>query len=103
MAKNSNVFLGIVTAAAVGAVIGMLFAPDKGTDFRHKISGNINDWADDFLNALSRGKDEAEHMKNKWGNEVENLKNEAKKDFENMKEGAKSEFNNLKNKAEEKI
>ena len=39
MSKNSNVVLGIITAAAAGAVIGMLFAPDKGTELRDKVRG----------------------------------------------------------------
>lgn len=36
--KTSNVLLGIVAGAAVGAVLGVLFAPDKGSNTRKKIT-----------------------------------------------------------------
>ena len=35
--KTSNVVLGVVTGAAIGACIGVLFAPDKGSNTRDKI------------------------------------------------------------------
>ena len=36
--KSSNVLLGIVGGLAAGAVLGVLFAPDKGTNTRKKIA-----------------------------------------------------------------
>jgi len=34
---TNKIFWGIVTAAAVGAVIGLLFAPEEGNQTRKKI------------------------------------------------------------------
>ncbi len=39
--KTSNVILGIVAGAAVGALLGVLFAPDKGTNTRKKYPVNL--------------------------------------------------------------
>jgi len=46
--SNSKVLLGFVVGAAVGAALGILFAPDKGTETRRKISEQGNDLADDL-------------------------------------------------------
>jgi gas vesicle protein len=42
--KTSNVLLGIVAGAAVGALLGVLFAPDKGSNTRRKISKKGEDF-----------------------------------------------------------
>lgn len=53
---NNKIFWGIVTAAAAGAVIGLLFAPDQGFKTRKKIKSKSNDWAHDMLGSLETGK-----------------------------------------------
>lgn len=52
-------FLGIVTAAAVGAVIGLLFAPDEGNKTRKKIKRKTNSLANDLIDALESSKRKA--------------------------------------------
>jgi gas vesicle protein len=44
--NTSRILLGFVAGAAVGAALGILFAPDKGTETRRKISEKSNDVAD---------------------------------------------------------
>ncbi len=34
---NSNIFLGLVTGAALGTIAALLYAPQKGSDTRRKI------------------------------------------------------------------
>ena len=57
MATNNNAFWGIVTAAAVGAVIGLLFAPDEGNNTRKKIKKKTNSLASDLIDALEKSKE----------------------------------------------
>lgn len=38
MSNNSNTALGILAGAAIGALAGILFAPDKGSNTRKKIA-----------------------------------------------------------------
>lgn len=49
--KAKQILVGMIAAAAVGALVGTLFAPDKGTDTRRK----IRDTADDLMNKMRKG------------------------------------------------
>jgi gas vesicle protein len=44
--KTSRILLGFAAGAAIGAALGILFAPDKGTETRRRISERGNDLAD---------------------------------------------------------
>jgi gas vesicle protein len=46
--STSKTLFGFIAGAAVGAAIGILFAPDKGTETRRKISEQTNDLADNI-------------------------------------------------------
>lgn len=62
-----KVLLGVLAGVAAGALIGILFAPDKGSVTRKKISKKGEDFAadmreqfDDFLDSMS---DKFENLK----------------------------------------
>ena len=46
MDNNTNTVLGVLTGTAIGAVIGILMAPDKGVNTRRKISENVMETKD---------------------------------------------------------
>lgn len=46
--KTDKVVLGILGGIATGAMLGILFAPEKGTKTRRKIMDKGNDYADDL-------------------------------------------------------
>ena len=78
--KNSDVVVGILGGLAVGAILGILFAPDKGSNTRRKIAekgtnlkdnlkGNFNDFVasieDQYSNFTSNAEDVIEEGKSK--------------------------------------
>ena len=57
--KGSSLLAGFLAGAAIGAVLGILFAPDKGEDTRHKINEILREKGiklsrEDFENLLSK-------------------------------------------------
>ena len=44
--SNSKTLLGFLAGAAVGSILGILFAPDKGTETRRKIGETSGDLTD---------------------------------------------------------
>jgi gas vesicle protein len=56
MSNNGKIILGVAVAAAAGAVVGMLFAPDKGSGLRRKIGQSVNDWTDEVVRAINSSK-----------------------------------------------
>ncbi len=44
--NTSRIILGFVAGAAVGAALGILFAPDKGVETRKKLKQKIADLED---------------------------------------------------------
>lgn len=57
---SQKLIAGILIGAAAGAVLGVLFAPDKGSETRKKISkgtsdlaGNVKDKFNDFIDSVA--------------------------------------------------
>jgi gas vesicle protein len=74
--STGKVFLGILAGIAAGALLGVLFAPDKGSETRRKISQKGKDFVDDvktkyddFVRGVNQKidsvKEEAEYIKSK--------------------------------------
>lgn len=70
--NTSRILLGFAAGAAIGAALGILFAPDKGTETRRRISEKSGDVADSI-----------------------------KDKFTGLVDGVKDRFSNLKSDAED--
>ena len=88
MSNKSNVVVGIALAAAAGAAIGFLFAPEKGADLRKKVKQNANTWADELLAAINKGKDNAQQFADDAQNKAKSWKNKTKDEYDNVAEVA---------------
>ncbi len=82
MTTGSKVFLGILGAAAAGVAIGLLIAPEKGSETRKKIAKTTSDWADQLSNLFKNGREEYENLKSK----ARNMKSAAEQKVSNLKE-----------------
>ena len=86
--STTKTLLGFVAGAAVGAALGILFAPDKGIETRRKISEQSNDLADNLKGKLT---DLVDGVKEKFSS----LKGEA----EDVAEKGYSAYNRSKSEA----
>ena len=64
MNDNSKVLVGLLVGLAAGAALGLLFAPEKGSETRDRLSQSLKDLGDsikdkaaDEINNLSNLKD----------------------------------------------
>lgn len=58
--KGGNSLFAFLTGAAIGTLLGILYAPDKGTNTREKLSYRLDKYKkvlEDFLNDLVSGKE----------------------------------------------
>ena len=62
MTTGTKVVLGILGAAAAGVVIGMLIAPEKGSEMRTRIKKSAGDLVDNLSNLFVKGKEELEQL-----------------------------------------
>ena len=82
MSTKSKLVLGILGAAAAGVVIGLLIAPEKGTDMRKRVKQTAGDWADQLTNLFNKSRDGYNDMKEK----AKSLKATAEEKVSRMKE-----------------
>ncbi|RTY87310.1 YtxH domain-containing protein [Flavobacterium sp. RSP49] len=78
--KADKIILGVLGGVAVGALLGVLFAPEKGDKTRRKIMDKSNDYADELKGKLDSLLGSITQKYEKIWNEGENLigKGEAK-------------------------
>jgi len=74
MTTTTKVLLGIVGAAAAGVVIGLLVAPEKGSELRKKIKDNATDWAGSISDLFHSGKEKVEEVASEVSNKYNRMK-----------------------------
>jgi len=84
MGKTGNTLVAILAGAAVGAVAGVLLAPDQGEKTRKRIGKGFKSGADDL------------------GSKFDDLKNQVKGILANKKSDLESTINGLVDQAENK-
>jgi gas vesicle protein len=86
MNSTGKVLLAIIGAAAAGAIIGMLVAPEKGSDLRRKLSDTAGDWSSQLSQLLASGKAQLDNLKQSATNTAENVAGEAEDTYSNVRE-----------------
>lgn len=71
MKNTSKILIALGAGLAVGGVLGVLFAPDKGSETRHKIAEGGKKFADKFNRKIKLGKQRLNEEFSKANNEVE--------------------------------
>ena len=63
--SSKFVFFSFIAGAAIGAIAGILLAPDKGSVTREKLKNKAKDLSDNLTEKYDNMKDELKHMKDK--------------------------------------
>lgn len=84
MTNSNKIILGLVGAAAIGVAIGILLAPEKGSDARKKIADTATDIASRVGEWVTSGKEQVEEMAKKVDQKANRVIDEAEKVKEQM-------------------
>jgi gas vesicle protein len=87
---NSKILLGFVAGAAVGALAGILFAPEKGAKTREKIAGKAGDLTDSIKNSFGDFIDGLKQSYVHTKEEVDDLSDKAQASINKVKAEVKS-------------
>ena len=82
MTTTSKIALGVVGALAAGVVIGLMIAPDKGSEVRKRIKKTAGDWADNLTHLFTKAEEEMDGA----GEKVRRAKSAAEEKVNQMKE-----------------
>jgi gas vesicle protein len=63
MNKNGKILAAVAAGVAAGAVLGILFAPDKGSETRRKINEQGKKMADGVKEKFNKGKEKFNGLK----------------------------------------
>lgn len=84
--QTTKVLVGILGAAAAGLVIGMLIAPEKGSDMRRNLKQTADDWVDELSNLVGKGKEYIDEVRSRASEDLSSLESDAEEGFDTMKD-----------------
>ncbi len=70
MNNTGKIITAVAAGAAAGAILGILFAPDKGTETRRKINEQGKKLADEMKNRMEKVKVKCNEMKDDFEKRV---------------------------------
>ena len=77
MKNLSKILTAFAAGAVAGAILGILFAPDKGSETRKKVDEQGRKLADDFKETIQKGKDKLNSLRE----DIQNKQTKAGNEF----------------------
>jgi len=88
MTDNSKVIVALLVGVAAGAALGILFAPDKGTETRDKLSESLKNLGDSIKETASAEIENLINLKDKVVSNVKSKINGAEEEYQDDLEHA---------------
>lgn len=95
--STGKVVLGTLAGLAIGAIAGILFAPEKGSTTRKQIMDKGNDFVDKAKSKYDEIRDSVAETIESTKNDAENLADKGKARFDETKKDVKDAASNFKN------
>ncbi|HQV59684.1 MAG: YtxH domain-containing protein [Chitinophagaceae bacterium] len=73
MKNTSKILIALGAGLAIGGLMGVLFAPDKGENTRHKIAENGKKLKDQFTRKVKLGKNKMEEQMARINGELDEV------------------------------
>ncbi len=73
MENYTKIAIGVAGGFLAGAILGILFAPDKGTETRAKIKNAGTNLSDNIQETINKGKDSLSTMKSNLKERVDGV------------------------------
>ena len=90
MMKSVKVIFGILIGIAGGTLLGLLFAPEKGSATRKRILNKGEDYADGLKSKLESVLDAVAEKYDATWNEAQGIVNDGKEKFKTIKDEVKA-------------
>lgn len=81
MNDNSKVLIGLLAGLAAGAALGLLFAPEKGSETRDKLSQSLKDLGDSIKDKAADEINNLNSLKDKVVSSVKNKLRQTEEEF----------------------
>ena len=75
MANSGKILAALLVGAAAGAALGLLFAPDKGSETRKKMAGKASELTDEIKERYNKSKEAVNDLKERMAGKTEEVKN----------------------------
>lgn len=74
MTNANKIMTALAAGVAIGGVLGILFAPDKGENTRKKIADNSKKFTDTIRDKVNEGKDKLSGIRNNVRERVDSIR-----------------------------
>ena len=92
-----KILIGTLSGIAAGVVIGLLVAPDKGSETRAKIADTANSLKKKLQKLRGTTTDELDELKEVFEHEVSGLRDDVRERVLNLINSSKAAGNNIRN------
>lgn len=96
MSKSSNSFLAFLTGAVTGVVLGILYAPDKGTNTRDRLSYQLDKYKKKLDELMQEIVEDENLGDNQAKSDGEKIVNDAKEKAEQLLDDVNGLINQIK-------